>query len=342
MWSPMVRKPTVISLFAGCGGSSLGYKMAGFKELLAIDFDKNAVDTFRLNFSEVPIWNRDITTVSGKEILDFCKIRPKELDVLDGSPPCQGFSNAGKRNVNDSRNSLFKEYSRLINELQPKVFVMENVSGMVHSVMKGIFIEIIKELKSLGYVVRCKLLNSANYGVPQQRKRLFFIGVRKDLNKEPVYPIHSDKIITVREALVGVKNKTFQTQKTKEQSIIYPYIKQGEKALNTVPKHLLSKYIPRLVKNKKITFGNLCSRIESNKPARTILKGGCSFENASHIHPTENRIITIEEAKRLSSFPDDFKFIGQFGDQWSRIGNAVMPNQMRAIAETIKTKILEL
>jgi len=110
-------EPTVISTFAGCGGSSLGYKWAGYKELLAIEWEDNAVQTFKLNFPEIPVWQRDICSVTGKEILDFCNIKRGELDLFDGSPPCQGFSTAGKRQVKDSRNDLFKEYVRLVNDL---------------------------------------------------------------------------------------------------------------------------------------------------------------------------------------------------------------------------------
>ena len=142
---------TVISLFAGCGGSSLGYKMAGYKELLAIEWDNNAVETFKLNFSEVPIWKRDIREVKGKEILDFLNIKKGELDLLDGSPPCQGFSTAGKRIVTDDRNDLILENIRLIEELEPKVFVIENVSGMIKGKMKGLFIEYMRLMKSLNF-----------------------------------------------------------------------------------------------------------------------------------------------------------------------------------------------
>jgi len=169
----MNGKLTVISIFAGCGGSSLGYKWAGFNELLAIDFDKNAVETFKLNFPDVPIWQQDITEIKSQEILDFCKIKKSELDILDGSPPCQGFSTAGKRQVNDNRNKLFESFVYLVNGLQPKVFVMENVSGMVKGKMRGMFIEITKELKKLNYQVKCKLMNSVYYNVSQSRERPF-------------------------------------------------------------------------------------------------------------------------------------------------------------------------
>ena len=129
-----MNAPTFISTFAGCGGSSLGYSMAGFRELLAVEWEQNAVDTFKLNFPEVPIYHGDIATLSVDECLRLTGLKEGELDVFDGSPPCQGFSTAGKRNMNDWRNQLFKEYVRLLRGLKPKVFVMENVSeiGRAH------------------------------------------------------------------------------------------------------------------------------------------------------------------------------------------------------------------
>ncbi|MAG27201.1 hypothetical protein CMI47_16840 [Candidatus Pacearchaeota archaeon] len=191
----MSGKPTVISTFAGCGGSSLGYKWAGFKELLAIEWEKNAVETFKLNFPNVPIWQRDIATVTGQEILDFTGLKKGQLDIFDGSPPCQGFSSAkGKRDVTDQRNNLSFEYIRLINEIQPKVFVMENVPGMMRGKMKGRFVEIMRALKDTGYSVKCKLMNSMYYEVPQSRERLIFIGVK---NGTPEFPEPVKNIITV-------------------------------------------------------------------------------------------------------------------------------------------------
>jgi len=133
--------PTVISTFAGCGGSSLGYSMAGFRELLAVEWDDNAVATFRLNFPDVPVYHGDIAKLTIEECLQLAGVGPGELDVLDGSPPCQGFSTAGKRQLEDSRNWLFREYVRLLRGLKPRVFVMENVSGMVKGKMKLVFAE---------------------------------------------------------------------------------------------------------------------------------------------------------------------------------------------------------
>ena len=181
----MSGKPTVISTFAGCGGSSLGYKWAGFEELLAIEWDQDAAGTLKLNFPNVPVWQRDIRGITGKEILEFTGLKLGELDVLDGSPPCQGFSTQGDRNINDSRNDLSYEFIRLVNELKPKVFVMENVAGMVKGKMKGKFKRIMKALKNTGYNVKCKRMNAMHYEVPQSRNRLIFIGVK---DGEPKYP----------------------------------------------------------------------------------------------------------------------------------------------------------
>jgi len=197
--------PKLVSLFAGCGGSSVGYRNAGFDEILAVDFDKNAIKTFNVNFPNVPIWDRDIRTIKGEEILKFCKLKVGELDMLDGSPPCQGFSTMGKRNICDERNDLFKHNIRLIDEIRPGVFLIENVFGMVKGRMKGLFLEYMSGLKSLDYSVRCKLMDSKYYGVPQSRKRLIWIGVRRDLKKEPVYPEPNRNVVTIRKALENVK-----------------------------------------------------------------------------------------------------------------------------------------
>jgi len=318
MWLQMV---TVISTFAGCGGSSLGYKWAGFKELLAIEWEDNAAETFKLNFPEVPIWQRDICLVTGQEILDFCNIKSGELDVFDGSPPCQGFSTAGKRKVTDNRNDLFKEYVRLVNDLQPKVFIMENVSGMIKGKMKGKFIEIITMLKSLNYQVKCKLLNAMWYDVPQSRERLIFIGVRNDLKLQPIFPKPNKSFITVREAL---KDCIISENERKEADItkrsIYKYwlqIKEGE---NHFKRFSLYK-------------------INRNKSSPTLTKTGGAGQ-ASLVHYSEPRYLVENELKRISSFPDTFKMIGKLSDKYARMGNAVMPKFMQAIAETIKKEIL--
>jgi DNA (cytosine-5)-methyltransferase 1 len=157
--------PTVISLFAGCGGSSLGYSMAGYRELLAVEWDEAAAATFRANFSNVEVYEGDIRGLSAEECLS--RVEPGNLDVLDGSPPCQGFSTAGKRRFYDPRNQLVREYLRLLRMLRPKAFVLENVSGLVKGKMKLIFVEMLRELKSAGYRVSARLLDAMWFSVPQ-------------------------------------------------------------------------------------------------------------------------------------------------------------------------------
>lgn len=302
-------KPTVISLFAGCGGSSLGYKMAGFKELLAIDFDDNAIKTFRLNFKEVPILKRDVTKLTGKELLEYCD---GELDVLDGSPPCQGFSTAGKRQVCDIRNNLVGEYIRLVSEVKPKMFVMENVSGMIKGTMKGLFIEYIQQMKKLNYNVSCKVMNAMFYSVPQSRSRLICIGVRNDIGN-PSFPLKHDKIITARDAIGHLpKGKASGTKRF----IHYWKRTQIGKPFSTAHP-------------KKHMFNT--RKLHPNRPAPTIIKNSGSLSRWDIA-----RILTTPELKKLQSFPDDFKFIGSTIQQWGRIGNSVPPLMMKAIAETIK------
>lgn len=315
--------PTVISTFAGCGGSSLGYSMAGFRELLAIEWDDNAVATFKLNFPEVPVIQGDIAKLTVEQVLELTGLQPGELDVFDGSPPCQGFSTAGKRVMDDPRNQLFREYVRLLRGLQPKVFVMENVSGMVKGKMKLIFANILRELKASGYKVSARLLNAMYFNVPQSRQRLIFIGVREDLDIEPSHPKAESRPFTVRDAWLNVDNKTFCKDIAGYwQEKIYPLIQPGKNGY-------MGKYFN--------TY-----RLGWNCPSPTLCKSTSYAGFAGAVHPEENRSITIDEAKRIGSFPDEFQFIGDYPSQWARIGNAVMPLFMRSIARHIRTAILEI
>ncbi len=312
---------TVVSTFSGCGGSSLGYKMAGGKVLMAVEYDKNAIETYKLNFPDTPIFCDDIKKLSVEEILKTTKLKARELDIFDGSPPCQGFSTAGKRDFEDTRNQLFKEFCRILKGLQPKCFVMENVSGMIKGQMKLIFVEVLKELKACGYKVKASILNAQNYSVPQSRERLIFIGIRDDLGIEPSHPTGSNKLITVHEALKNVQNKTF----------LEPNIKYVELMNSLLP----GKNLSSLKKGKFFSY----VRAPKNKPCMTITKS-VSFGKVSIWHYQEARNLTIEEAKRLSSFPDYYILAGSYQDQWARIGNAVPPMLMKHIASHVYNNIL--
>lgn len=309
----MVTQPTVISTFAGCGGSSLGYKLAGFRELLAVEWDNNAVQTFRLNFPGVPVYHGDIAKLAGAECMRLAGVGVGELDVLDGSPPCQGFSTAGKRKFDDPRNSLFREYARLLRELQPRVFVMENVTGMVKGVMKQAYLTIIAELRACGYRARGEVLNAMYYNVPQSRERVIIIGVRNDLGIEPSHPKPQTKPVMVRDAFKGVP-------KSDAPSLTEKYAEYWRKAG-------AGGVVGKL---------NQVRRLAWNECAGTLVK---SEGNGAPYHPDECRAISTAERRRLASFPDDFKFTSR-DSATLRIGNSVPPNLMRAIAEHVMEHII--
>lgn len=193
---------TVVSLFAGAGGSSMGYILAGYKPRLAVEWDKHAAACYALNFPRTPLYVGDVGALTDAEALRLAELAPGELDVLDGSPPCQGFSTAGARKLTDDRNMLFLEYVRLLRAFKPRAFVMENVPGIALGKMKLVFLEVMKTLREAGYNVRCAVLDASAYGVPQVRKRAIFIGFREDLGITPQFPAQTHtRGRTVAEAL---------------------------------------------------------------------------------------------------------------------------------------------
>lgn len=304
--------PTVISTFAGCGGSSLGYSMAGYRELLAVEWDKNAIDTFKCNFPEVPVYHGDITKLSVDECMKIAGITDsKQLDVLDGSPPCQGFSTAGLQKFTDERNQLFHEYVRLLKGLHPKAFVMENVSGMVKGKMKLVFAVILHELRSAGYQVTATLMNAMYYHVPQSRQRLIFIGVRDDLNIATNIPKPESRAITVRQAWDGLSVDTTGCELTPKYVDYWQSARVGESVG---------------------LFNGGWKKLQPDKPSSTIT-------TMPSYHPTEPRKVTISEVKRLHSYPDQFTFVGNMHDARHGIGNSVPPLLMRAIARHIRQLI---
>lgn len=213
----------VVSTFSGCGGSCLGFKMAGFEALYASEFIPAARETYEKNFPGVPVDDRDIRDVTPEEILEKIGLRAGEIDVLEGSPPCASFSTAGKReqgwnkvkNYSDTKqrvDDLFFEFARILRGLQPKVFVAENVSGLVKGVAKGYFKEILRALKGCGYTIQVRLLDAQWLGVPQTRQRVIFIGVRDDLVEKrgvgPVFPKPLAYRYSVRDALPHIGEVT--------------------------------------------------------------------------------------------------------------------------------------
>lgn len=294
----LVQNPpafTVLSTFAGCGGSSLGYVWAGGKVLLAVEWDDNAVETYKLNFPSTPVFHGDIATLSVEECLRLATLQAGELDILDGSPPCQGFSVNGKRILDDPRNQLFRDYVRLLRGLRPKVFVMENVSGMVKGKMKLIFAEIMRELKASGYRVSARLLNAQYYGVPQSRARMIFIGVREDLGIEPSHPKPQTRLIPARAAIDDLSIDLSSV----------PHVFPGMRWAVRLAKagEQLSRYHPK-------GYWYNYSRVHRDKPSQTIAKS--NFGKLYHYR--EDRCLAPEEMRALASFPQEYRFAGDFED----------------------------
>lgn len=310
--------PTVISTFAGCGGSSLGYHMAGFRELLAVEWEQNAVDTFRLNFPHVPVYHGDIAKLSVDECLRLSGLKPGELDVFDGSPPCQGFSTAGKREIADSRNQLFREYCRLLKGLQPRAFVMENVSGMVKGDFKLVFAEILRTLKGCGYRVKARLLNAMFYGVPQSRERMIFVGVRDDLGVEPSHPLGWSEPVTAGAAVVGVPASESRKMSDRAKSI-WPMLAPGQDGDVRTPGKDFSIH-----------------KASPMRPLPTIRKEQTSGNG--QMHWSERRWLTMRELARCGSFPDGFAFTDP-AEGVRRVGNSVPPLLMRSVASHVRTLI---
>ena len=302
--------PTFVSLFAGCGGSSLGYSAAGYRELLAVELDPKAAEVFRLNFPGVPVHVGDVRELPVEKAAESAGLSgPGELDLLDGSPPCQGFSLAGKRRFWDPRNELYNEFVRFLEGLEPKAFVMENVPGMAKGKMKAVFVDAMRKLKNAGYKVKCWLLDASWYGVPQRRKRLIWIGVRKGLGPEPSCPHPSFKRpVSVLEAFKNCPLENLPPLKGRYRHL-WHLVPPGHSASYVLgPGHGFTE----------------CQKLHPGRPAPTLRKTQRRDGFSGLVHWAEPRAITVAEAKRLCSFPDRFWLgEGPYEERVGYLGNAV-------------------
>lgn len=330
--------PTVISLFAGGGGSSLGYRMAGYRELLAVEWDEPAIETLRLNLPDVPVWAGDITELPLKECLRLTGLVQGELDVLDGSPPCQGFSTAGKRQLHDVRNSLWREYVRLLEGLRPRAFVLENVPGLVKGKMRLVFSECYRALQACGYLASARVLNAAYFGVPQDRHRLVIVGVRDDLGIAPTHPRAETWPIPLRVPLGAatllrsrmdadqLDPLDWQTPALDDAyGRLWARVSRGGCAADVIGKGYTNCVKPRL-----------------DRPCCTLPKTQTGRGFATVVHPIEPRALSVLEAKLISSIPPQYQLTGSYSERWARIGNAVPPLLIRAIATHLRQTVFEL
>lgn len=338
----------VIDLFCGCGGLSYGFERAGYNILLGIDNDKKALETFELNHNGSKSICGDIT-----EITYEGHIKPliggKTIDVIIGGPPCQGMSLSGPRKFDDPRNKLYLSYIRLVNEIRPRAFVIENVPGLVGLFGGQIKDSIISKFTEMGYSIQYRIMCAADYGVPQNRRRVVFVGLKEG---EFEYPEPLKETITCSIALsdlpplideLGEENAAYVMEPTND------YQRLMRQRSSVVKNHVAAnhseriKYIISLVPDggnykdlpeeyrKSRKFHVAWTRFASDKPAPTIDTG-----HRHHFHYKYNRVPTVRECARLQSFPDDFIFLGNKTQQFSQVGNAVPPIMAECIAKQLK------
>tara|TARA_Y100000022_G_C13253127_1_gene378219 strand:+ start:1575 stop:2717 length:1143 start_codon:yes stop_codon:yes gene_type:complete len=353
----------VIDLFSGAGGLSQGFRDAGFDVISAVEIDKNLSQTYRENFKKTKIFEKDITKVNSNDLL----VNKSNVDVVVGGPPCQGFSMSGKRIrgngifLNDKRNKLFKEFVRVIKDLKPKIFLMENVPGILNIYQGKTKNQILSIFKSIGYDTKVKVLLAADYGVPQLRKRAFFIGNNLGIDPEFLFPPKINKeYVTVEEAIYDLpftKSGQGEFKSKYDKKPITEYQKIMRRNAKSLFNHISTKHddkvlkimkmlkegqgrnnLPKNLQTKSIHSGSYM-RIVKNKPAYTITTRFDTPPVGRVTHPKADRALTAREAARLQSFPDDFIFLGKRTHIGIQIGNAVPPLLAYELAKNIKIRL---
>ena len=344
----------VLDLFSGCGGISLGFKSAGFNISGGVDIDPDSIKTFQKNFPKSKAVCESLLDYSDEKILeDFGK---KNIDVIVGGPPCQGFSSANRWNKEneDPRNKLFFEYLRFVELLKPKAVVIENVRGILTRDNGFAKDRIEKLLKNLGYTVDCKVLNASNHGVPQNRLRAFFVAIRDDYNETFDFNnLKTKPKVTVKEAIGELydldktpkskltskpANKYIKYLREENQEIFNHEIKypaqMTQERISHVPQGGNWADIPTELfpNNRNNRHSSAFKRLDEQACSVTIDTGNA---HSNYFHPLYNRIPTVREAARIQSFKDDFILEGSRTSQYRQVGNAVPPLLAKAVADEL-------
>lgn len=331
--------PKLVSLFSGCGGLDLGFEQAGFERVWANDFDKDAQAVFNLNLGAID--GRDIRDVPAEEIPD--------CDIVLAGFPCQPFSNAGNRKgVHDSRGMLYQECLRIVEAKKPKVFLFENVKGLMSSKYidgRNLVDVISSDLDDMGYDVNYEVINASDYGVPQNRQRLIMVGVRKELGIKFSFPEKESKEgLTLRHILdipATVPNQVDWSLSPQALAMI-AHIPQGG-SWKDVPYEELAPRFKKIRDNmQRYHSPNFYRRFSLDEINGTIT-ASAQPENCGIIHPLHNRRYTIREVARIQTFPDDFLFIDDsiknITAMYKVIGNAVPPKMANSIAKAIMAQV---
>ncbi|MDO4803262.1 MAG: DNA cytosine methyltransferase [Lachnospiraceae bacterium] len=348
-----------IDLFSGAGGLTLATRDAGFNIIVSNEINPTFAKTHDYNFPDIPMISDDINHVTPDKLNKY--INGREVDLVEGGPPCQGFSVFGKRRFvntqgynprDDARNYLVYQFIRIVEETNPKFFFMENVKGFM-SLDKGMFVEEVKkEFQRIGYKdIWCSVVCAADYGVPQERYRMFMIGNRLGLDFMPPACTHfsddSDgkpKYRTVGDAimdLAGKENEVPNHVPLKHKPIVearYSYIKEGSRLnVDDLPPELAISTRKDSKTGKVANYSHVFRRLDRGKPSTTMVPG----HNAFPIHPTLNRTLTAREAARIQTFPDSHVFFGTRQEQCIQVGNAVPPKMAEPFLRRIHSYILE-
>jgi DNA (cytosine-5)-methyltransferase 1 len=339
-----------IDLFSGCGGFSYGLEMAGHQCLLGVDFEKDAISSFKANHPDAETFLGDIKKLSKDKLVEL--VKGHTIDMVVGGPPCQGFSTVGKGEAGDERNSLFKEFVRVVKTLNPKIVIFENVTGILAHKNKPILKLILKSFEDLGYTMDARVLSSEEYGVPETRRRTIIIGTKGC--SAPIFPqiSHGDRgqlpLNNVGNALRDLRasdgetyNHDVEAAKIKktidfERLKHVPegrYIRYKKDEQKYLPKHLKFDVVWESLAEGRFRQAKL-QRLDRKVPSPTILTS-----RTSYYHPIENRYLTPREAAACQSFPNDFVFSGSVTSQFRQIGNAVPPLLGKAIGESVKVML---
>jgi DNA (cytosine-5)-methyltransferase 1 len=325
-----------IDLFSGAGGFSGGFDLEGFKNVFSIDSDSQSCETYRYNFPKHKLIEDSIENIEEKKIKLL--IKNKKIDVIIGGPPCQGFSMAGvmgRKFVNDPRNKLFKEFAKIVSIVRPKFFVMENVQRLfIHNKGKTRN-EILEYFKKLNYFVECKVLNSADYGLPQVRRRVFFIGSLKKCNI--IFPEPTGKsYVSIKEAINNLpKLKSGQTSKIANH-VAMNHSDQMLKKMNFISDGGNRNKIPEIFRPKSGDVRKYV-KYDSEKPSICV-----TGDMRKVFHYSQNRALTVRELARIQTFPDNFIFKGTRISQQQQVGNAVPVLLARAVAKSLKKMIKDV
>jgi len=335
---------TAVDLFSGCGGLSLGLAQAGFIVAAAVEIDRKAQETYKLNHPNVRLYNQDIRTIEPDQLMKEAGMKAGDLDLLAGCPPCQGFSRLRTKNketaVADPRNSLVTEFARFVKVLLPKTIMMENVPALANDIG---FSRVRKQLQDLGYEVVVQVLDAADYMVPQRRKRLIMLASRVH---KPQLAVKANHRMTVREAFACVDAPS--TTKDKLHAMRENRSLAVRNLIARIPKNGGSRsdlgWDKQLACHQRTNgFRDVYGRMAWNEVSPTITSGCHNPSKGRFLHPSYNRTITLREAALLQGFPKNYAFDLSHGKESIAlmIGNALPPPFIRAHASTLYAALLE-